>query len=440
MILTHFLDAGAYERVKDAATGKMVVDPASFHAVQANPAQFIMLPKILFNSMLRTADIVIFILFLGGSFEIIMKTNAIQAFIGNASMALKGKELWSIPLIVTIFSIGGLSFGMSVEAIAFAPIGILIARQFGFDAVTGTAMILLGCAAGNTAGPMNPFGTGLAQIICHLPLFSGMWLRMIIWVVLVIVTSLYIMRYARLVQKDPSKSVVFAVEDLKTDFSENDIDIPPLKRLHYVILMIIIAGFSILIWGVSAKNWWLPDLAAIFVVMSVLSGLVAGFGPNRMSGYFVQGARGLVSAALIVGLARSILLVLEDAKCIDAVVHAMALWVNTLPSTIQLLGMYIFQLIMSVVIVSSSGMAAVTMPIMAPLADIVGISRQTAVLIFQLPDGFTNVVLPMSAATMGMLGVAKIPFDKWLRFAFPLFVINLFIGFAFVVFAHTIGY
>lgn len=440
MILTHFVDAGVYDRVKDAVTGKLLVDPASYHVVKANPSQFILLPRILYDATMKAADIVIFVLFLGGAFGIIMKTNTLQAFIGTAAMRLRGKELWSIPVVVTIFSLGGASFGMMNEALAFAPIGILMARKFGFDVVTGISMILLGCVAGNTAGPMNPFSTGLAQILSNLPLFSGMWFRLIIWVVLVIVTSLYIMRYSRQVYKDPSKSVVANVEDIRTDFSETDIETPELKRVHYIILAIIIAGFAVLIWGVSTKDWWLPDLAAIFVAMSVLSGIAAGYGPSKMSKEFMQGAKDLAGSAMIVGLARAITLVLDDAKCTDTVVHAMALWVGDLPSMMQLLGMYIFQLVMSFIIGSSTGMAAVCMPIITPLADIIGVTRQTAVLAFQFPDGFTNVVAPMGATLMGMLGVAKIPFEKWLKFFFPLYVIYLVIGFAFVVLAQAIRY
>ncbi|WP_371379141.1 YfcC family protein [Sporomusa aerivorans] len=440
VLLTHFVPAGEYNRVKDVVSGKTLVDPASYHAVKANPGDFIAIPKILFNAMVKAADIMLFCLVVGGSFEIIMQTNALHAATGRAAMALRGKESWVIPLFLSIFAVGGFTIGMSVEAVGFVPIGILVARQLGFDVVTGMAMILLGCNIGFTAGLMNPFGVGIAQVISHVPLFSGMWLRAILLVVLILACSLYIWRYANMVKKDPSKSVVADVPDLKTDFTEADIEIPNFELKHAGVLVILAAGFSTLIWGVSAKNWWIADMAALFIVMGTLSGFICGFGPSKVAATFIQGAKGLVFGAMVVGLARAILLVMEDAKIIDTIVHNMALWVGVLPPALQLMGMYVFQLVMSVIIVSGTGMAAVTMPILAPVADILGVTRQTAVLIFQLADGFTNNVLPMSASTMSMLGVAKIPFEKWMKFMWPLFVLYVGIGAVFILLAHFIGY
>ncbi|HWR38419.1 MAG TPA: Na+/H+ antiporter NhaC family protein [Patescibacteria group bacterium] len=440
VLLTHLFPAGEFNRIKDVASGKTLVDPTSYHLVKANPGQFLTIPKTLFNAMVKAADIMLFCLVVGGAFEIIMQTNTLHAATGRAAMALRGKEAWVIPAFLSIFSVGGFTIGMSVEAVGFVPIGILVARQLGFDVVTGVAMILLGCNIGFTAGLMNPFGVGIAQVISQVPLFSGMGLRAALLVVLILATSLYIWRYARRVRQDPAQSVVADVADLRTEFNESDIVVPAFEGRHLAVLIVMVAGFSTLIWGVSKKDWWIPDMAALFMVMGVLSGFVYGFGPSRVARTFVQGAKGLVFGALVVGLARAILLVMEDAKIIDTIVYNMALWVGLLPPALQLMGMYIFQLMMSAVIVSGTGMAAVTMPIMAPLSDILGVTRQTAVLIFQLADGFTNNILPMSASTMSMLGVAKIPYEKWMKFMWPLFGWYVLIGTIFIFIAYMIGY
>jgi uncharacterized ion transporter superfamily protein YfcC len=439
-VLTYLIPAGEFNRAKDAVSGKTLIIPGSYHLVAAKPLNPLEIPVVLFKGLLDASDIIFFVFVVAGAFEIITQTNMINAFTGRLAMGLRGRESWVVPIFVSIFSVGGFTMGMSSEVLVFVPIGIIMARSLGYDVVTGTAMVVLGAAVGYSAGLMNPFSVGIAQTIAQVPLFSGMWLRIILLIVLIIVTSAYILRYANKVKADPASSVVADVPDLVTEFNQKDTAIPELKPYHYYVLAVMVAGLAVLIWGVSAKKWWINEMAATFLMMGVFSGFAAGYGSNKIANYFVAGAKSVTFGALIIGLARAIFVVMQDARIIDTIVNNLAVWVNVLPPTLQLLGMYVVQTVVSLIIGSSSGQAVVTMPIITPLSDLLGISRQTAVLIFQCPDGFTNSILPTSAATMGALSVAKIPFERWFKFMLPLELIWLLIGALFSVFAFMVGY
>lgn len=438
--LTYLIPAGEFNRAKDAVSGKTLIVPGSYHLVTSKPLNLFELPVVLFRGLVDASDIIFFVFVVAGAFEIITQTNMINAFTGRLALGLRGRESWVVPIFVSLFSVGGFTMGMSSEVLVFVPIGIIMARSLGYDVITGTAMVVLGAGVGYSAGLINPFSVGIAQSIAQVPLFSGMWLRVILLVVLIIVTSLYILRYANKVKADPTKSVVADVPDLVTEFNQKDTAIPDLKPYHYYVLAVVVIGFAVLIWGVSAKKWWISEMAATFLMMGVFSGFAAGYGSSKVANYFVAGAKSVTFGALIIGLARAIFVVMQDAKIIDSIVNNLAIWVSVLPPMLQLLGMYVVQTIVSLIIGSSTGQAVVTMPIIVPLSDLLGISRQTAVFIFQCPDGFTNAILPTSAATMGALSVAKIPFERWFKFMLPLELIWLLIGAIFSVFAFMIGY
>lgn len=438
--LSYMIPAGEFDRAKDPVSGKTLVVPGSFHLVESHPVTLWQIPVFIFKGLLDASDIIFFVFVVAGAFEIIFQTNMINALMGRLALKLRGREAWIVPIFLSIFSVGGFTMGMSSEVLVFVPIGILMATSLGFDVVTGTAMVVLGAGVGYSAGLLNPFGVGIAQLIAQLPLFSGMWYRIVLLVILIAVTSIYILRYARMVKADPSKSVVDDIADLKTDFSKDTAVLPDIRPYHFLVLAVVVAGFSVLIWGVSKKEWWINEMAATFLTMGVLGGFAAGFGPSKTASIFVTGAKSVTFGALIIGLARSVFVVMEDTAIIDSIVNGLFLSLNSLPSSLQLMGMYVIQTIVSLIIGSSSGQAVVTMPIMTPVSDLLNISRQTAVLIFQLPDGFTNSILPTSAATMGALSVARIPFERWFKFFWRLELIWLLIGAVFVLLAPVIGY
>ncbi|MFD0693153.1 YfcC family protein [Paenibacillus sp. GCM10027628] len=438
--LTYAIPSGKFERVKDKVTGKSLLVTGSYHHVDPSPVSLLEIPKSIVHGLIASADVVFFIFIIGGTFQIITATGTIEAVTSRVAKTFSNKGRWVIPIFITLFSVGGFTMGMSTEVMVFVPIGIAIARALGFDALTGTAMISLGASCGFTAGILNPFNVGLAQAIAQVPMFSGAWLRVILLICLITVTSLYLVRYAGRVKKDPTQGQIYDLEQSaageKLDLSK----LPTMQLKHYLTITAIIIGFALLIWGVSKKGWWMEELGALFLTMGVAAGFCAGFGPSRMAKEFIKGASSITYGAFIIGFARGIMVVLEQGNVIDTIVSSLSILVGDLPASVQVLGMYVFQNVMNIFITSGTGMAVTTMPIMAPLSDLLGVTRQTSVLAFQLGDGITNMILPTSSALMGSLAVSGITYQKWVRFFWPLMCMWLVLGAIFVIFANIIKY
>lgn len=440
-LLTYVIPAGEFERLKDIKTGKTLIVVDSFKYVEQNPAGIIDIFKSFVKGLNSASSIIFFIFVVGGSFQIISATGTVEAITGRIAKKFAGKEIFIIPIFLTLFSIFGFTMGMSTEVMIFVPIGIAVARSLGFDAITGTAMIALGAACGFTSGLLNPFNVGIAQSIAEVPLFSGIWLRAILLVVLLVITSAYIIKYSQKVKKGTLKSIVAALEvDEKNTVI---IDLKNLKDIslkNYMVIITMVIGFGFIIWGVSNKGWWIEELTTAFLIMGIVSGIFAAFGPNRIAEEFVNGAKSIVFGALIVGIARAVLVIMQDASIIDTIVKSLADSIALFHSSVAALGMYVMQIIINTFITSGSGQAATTMPIMTPLGDLLGVSRQTTVLAFQLGDGFTNSILPTSSSLMGYLAVSKIPYEKWMQFMGPLLGIWLSVGAIFLIIATMIGY
>jgi uncharacterized ion transporter superfamily protein YfcC len=260
-------------------------------------------------------------------------------------------------------------------------------------------------------------------------------------VVLLIITSYYVIRYAQKVKKNPDFSYVADLEK-EQDNSPTlaQVDIPKMEIKHYFVLLTLVAGFGGLVWGVSTQDWWIEELSALFLSMGIVAGFLSKFGPSKVAKEFVIGAKAMTYGALIIGLARGILMVFEEGHIIDSIVYSLSGLIGHLPSSIQVLGMYFFQTIMNVFITSGTGLAATTMPIMVPLADLIHVTRQTAVLAYQMGDGFTNIILPTSSMLMGSLSVSGISYQKWVKFMWPLMIVWVMIGAVFVIVANLINY
>jgi uncharacterized ion transporter superfamily protein YfcC len=328
---------------------------------------------------------------------------------------------------------------MAEETIVFVPIGIALARALGYDTIVGVAMITLGAAAGFSSGFANPFTVGVAQSIAEVPIYSAMGFRIAIFVVMIAVTTWYILRYAHKVKRNPELSVV---ADLERESSEHHLDlsaIPKLTGKHYAVYAVIVAGFAIMIYGIREYGWYIQELASIFLMMGIFASLAGGVGPSKTASHFVEGAKGIAFGALVVGIARAILVVMESGQIIDTIIHGMATGISSLPSMLAALLMYVVQIIINFFIPSGSGQAATTMPIMAPLGDLVGVTRQTAVLAYQFGDGFTNSIIPTSAVLMSYLAIAKVPYEKWFKWILPLMGIWIVVGAVFLMIAQAIG-
>lgn len=437
-IATYLIPAGEFTRFKDAATGKTLVEAGSYHRIASNPLNPLLIPSAIYTGIVKSASTITFMLIIGGAFEVITSTGALTALCKKLSKTFSKHKYAVIPVFLTLFSIFGFTMGMSSEVMIFVPIGITLALFLGLDKVTGTAMIALGAAVGFTAGILNPFNVGVAQDISELPLFSGMAYRIVILVILLAATSAYIIIYAKKVAANPEKSVIYGIQE-DTEYTFEDVS-DSISKSQIAVLVIMAAGFGILIYGLSKKGWYFEEMSGLFIFMGIACGLVSGYGPSRIAKEFGNGAKGIVVGCLIIGIARTVEVILSDAKILDTIVYGIVNIVNVMPGSIKAVGMFICQSLINCVIVSGTGQAAVTMPLMVPVSDLVGISRQTAVLAFQLGDGFSNSVLPMSSSLMGYLAVSKIPYSKWLKFMMPLFLIWTALGCLFMLGALIIGY
>lgn len=437
-IATYLIPAGEFTRFKDAATGKTLVEAGSYHRIASNPLNPLLIPSVIYTGIVKSASTITFMLIIGGAFEVITSTGALTALCKKLSKTFSKHKYAVIPVFLTLFSIFGFTMGMSSEVMIFVPIGITLALFLGLDKVTGTAMIALGAAVGFTAGILNPFNVGVAQDIAELPLFSGMAYRIVILVILLVATSAYIIIYAKKVAANPEKSVIYGIQE-DTEYTFEDVS-DSISKSQIAVLVIMAAGFGILIYGLSKKGWYFEEMSGLFIFMGIACGLVSGYGPSRIAKEFGNGAKGIVVGCLIIGIARTVEVILSDAKILDTIVYGIVNIVNVMPGSIKAVGMFICQSLINCVIVSGTGQVAVTMPLMVPVSDLVGISRQTAVLAFQLGDGFSNSVLPMSSSLMGYLAVSKIPYSKWLKFMMPLFLIWTALGCLFMLGALIIGY
>lgn len=437
-ILTYVVPAGQFERSEDPETGVTVIDPDSYTKIEQTPVPFTDIFTSVPKGMGEVGWIVFLIFIIGGAFGMINGTGAIEAGVSKLVTGLRDRERLLIPMTLVIFSLGGATFGMAESTLIFIPMGVVLARSLRMDAITGMAMVFIGAMAGFSAGFLNPFTVGVAQGIAGLPIFSGLGLRIVVQLVLVAIASIYIIRYSERVKKDPSKSLVHELE--KTAVQSDDAHEVDFTTRHLLVILTVIAGFGLIIYGVF--NGWSTstDLAAIFLAVGIVSGLIGGTSPNDLAENFVAGARELTYGALIVGLARGIVVVLEDGQIIDTIIHSSAQLLSWLPSYLSATGMYIFQVLLNFFIPSGSGQAATTIPIMAPLGDLLEVSRQSVVLAYQLGDGFTNALFPTSAILMAGLSIAKIPYERWVRWVMPLMLWWIVAGAIFMIISVAINY
>lgn len=440
-IMTYLIPAGQFDTVVDQDTGRTYVVENSYHVIDKNPTTPGSFMSSLLKGMELNASVIFFVLIIGGAFQIITATGIISKISIGAAKRFMGREVWVIPIFVCLFATFGTTMAMSQELVLFVPLGVAIARSMGFDALTGTGMIGLGAVAGYSAGLTSPFNTGVAQKIAEVPLYSGMGFRAVILAILLTVTCAYIMRYAAKVKKNPEKSLVYELELEEAAGNKLNLDEQEgFKPRDWFILIVLLGGLTWLVYGVAKGGWWFAEMSALFLTIGVGSGIVKGFAPSKIAKEFAAGAEMLTLGALVVGCAGAVNVIMNEAGIRDTIINACAMAIQGLPTQLSAVGMYITQTLINFPIVSGSGQATATMPIMVPLGDLVGVSRQTTVLAFLLGDGFTNAIYPTAASMMTYIAMVKIPYGKWFRFAAPLIGIWFTIGLISVFIAATIGY
>lgn len=450
----------------------------------------------LFDGFVDKADIIIFILIIGGAFWIMNDSRAIDIGIYSFLKLTRrldkikfiralGVENIIITLIMLMFSVFGATFGMSEETIAFIIIFVPLAISMGYDSIVGVCMCFVAAGLGFAGALLNPFTIGIAQGLSGLPLFSGIEYRFFCWIVINLVGISYVLRYAHKVKKNPKKSIMYErdeywrkkgnsdVEDIKYNTpksawisyfillavmivysvllpmsdlqvgnSSATMPIIPIltaifavssifflrKSVHFYILNLLMFTIFYLIVGVMGYGWYVTEIATLFFVMGIFAGMAMGYTPNKITKLFIDGVKDILSAAMVVGLAGGILVILQDGQIIDTLLYYISKSMSDFGRMASVSMMYLFQTIINVVIPSGSAKAALTMPMMSQFSDLIGVSRQATVMAFQFGDGFTNMITPTSGVLIGVISVAKIPYEKWVKWITPLIVILVLLG------------
>ncbi|GGB03949.1 YfcC family protein [Macrococcus hajekii] len=422
-VMTYMIPAGVYDREKVDGRDQVVND--SYHHVAQQPVHAIEIFRAVPSGLVEAAEIVFYIFIVGGAFGIIHRTDAINAGV-NAMMEKTGKKgNMLIPVTMIVFSILGFSIGLSEEAIVFVPIGILLAKALGYDAMVGTAMIILGSGIGFLGGMINPFTVGVAQKIAEIPLFSGILFRSIVYVLILVTGIMYVLHYAKKVKQDKNHSLIEPEMRASNDekFKEQIKDMSTFTVRHALILLCLVIAVVVNVFGIFKYDWFLMQMSANFLIMGIIAGLIGGLGVNGTFDALIEGMQDILYGAIIVGFARAIVLVLESGKIIDTIVYHMTAVIDHLPAAFSVVTMFITQLFLNFFIPSGSGQAMTTMPIMVPIADLLGINRQLAVLAFQYGDAISNNIIPTSASLMGALAVARIPYTTWIKFVWKIILL-----------------
>ncbi len=434
-ILTYIIPAGVYDMVE--VNGKNVVDPDSFHFVEQTPVSPWDMVLALPQGLIKQAGLIFMIIVIAGSIEIVNRTQALEASIGRLAQNFKNRLYVVIPLLLACFAFLGAN-NVNNSIVAFMPLGLLVAFNLGADACVGIALVGMGMNLGFTGGAFSAATVGTAQGICGLPIFSGYGYRIIMTIALVAAGSVFLISYIKKIQKDPAKSILYGVEGAVT--GTNEAELPELTGRRKAVLAAFLVGFAVVVYG-AIKLWSANDaIPAVFLLTGVVCGKIYGFSFDEIAAIFVDGAKKITYGALIVGISAAIGIVMTQGQIIHTVVYALSTVMDGLPKVLAALTMYIAHIIINCFITSGSGQAAASMPIMSPLAEVLGLTQQTAVLAFQLGDGFTNQILPMSSVLMAGLAFGGIPYGKWLQFVWKWLAINLSIGAVFLVGAVLMNY
>jgi uncharacterized ion transporter superfamily protein YfcC len=496
-LLTWILPGGEFERetVDVNGTPREIIVEGSFHEAEKAPQTWQVFSA-LFDGFAGKADIIVFILIIGGAFWIMNDSRAIDVGIQSSLKRVRRLERYRffkwigvdnmiISLIMLVFSLFGATFGMSEETIAFIIIFVPLAISMGYDSIVGISMCFVGAGLGFAGALLIPFTIGIAQGLSSLPLFSGIEYRLFVWIVINTVGITWVLRYAARIRKNPESSPVYESDSYwrgkdHVDLDELEYNTPlsawitylfllagmvtfsllepvstlrignseytfwflPLcaglfaitgfltlrKSVHFYILNLLVFTIIYLIVGVMGYGWFVKEIATLFFVMGIFSGIAMNRSANQITKLFIEGMKDILSAAVVVGLAGGILVILEDGRVIDSLLYQIAQSMQEFGKMASVSMMYLIQTLINIVIPSGSAKAALTMPIMSQFSDLIGVSRQATVMAFQLGDGFTNMITPTSPVLIGVLGVAKIPYEKWLKWVLPFMAILIVLG------------
>ncbi len=431
-VLTWIVPAGQYDRVNNESLGKSVPVPGTYKLVDANHqgvVDVLMAPIKGFydpdSGLANAIDVSLFVLIIGGFLGVVNSTGAINTGISRAMTSMKGHEIWMIPIMMGLFAIGGTTYGMAEETLAFYILIIPIMIAAGYDAITGVAIILLGAGIGVLGSTINPFSTIIASDAAGISFTAGFDLRLVILILGWLICTSYVMYYAKKVRENPSKSIVAHQKESNKDFFLKNMSDSNarLTTNQIIILIAFLFTFIIMIWGVSSQGWWMDKMSMLFLGASIVIGFIGRVGEKGFSDAFVAGARDLLGVALIIGIARGIVVVMDAGHITDTILNSSAEAVKGYSAVVFINVMYWIEVLLSFFVPSTSGLAVLSMPIMAPLADFSSVGRDLVVTAFQSACGIVNLITPTSAVVVGGLAIGRVSYEKWLAFVWPLLLI-----------------
>ena len=407
-VLTWFVPGGQYVKADDGTLTYETVD---------NVPQTWQILSAIYHGFVKQAGIIIFILVVGGAFWLLNATGAVETGIQRFIVRIGKRDRLVLMALTVLFSLAGAVFGMSEETIPFVGIVVPLVVSMGYDAFMGMLVVYVASNVGFSSAFLNPFTVGIAQGMADLPLFSGMGYRIFCWAFLTVLMVVFVWLYAKRTRKTVIPSEAGDEKSFK-----------PLSKRQSWILVVLLLTVVALIVGVTCWGWYMPEITGLFLGMGIVCGIIAGFSANRIADELIAGARDILSAALVVGFASGIIVILQDGKIVDSILHGMQEKLNGTSPVASLSAMYGIQALINFIIPSATAKAAITIPIMAPFADMVGVSRQAMVLAFQFGDGFTNMVTPTSGVLVAALAMARIPYADWVKWIWKGVVVLLVLG------------
>ncbi|MBR5315640.1 MAG: YfcC family protein [Firmicutes bacterium] len=418
-ILTWIIPAGQFDRVVNDA-GREIAVAGTWHEVEATPVGVLGFLTSFFNGMVNASEIMITVFIAFASVQFVLKSGAFDGLVVALMKVFKGKSsVIVIPIFMAIIGLASSTIGMFEEWLPFIPIFAAIFIGLGYDAMVGLAVVALGAGMGFSGATINPFTVGVAQGIAEVPYMSGVGFRILCHAAMIVVGGGLTIRYALKVKADPTKSYVYGEDFSALVGSEGDVKAEFGWR-QKLVLVDLFAAIAVIVYGVNTFGWYFAEITGIFLAMGLIAAIIMGFKPDEMANIFQEGFKDACTAAMMVGIARATLIVLQQGNIIDTVVYYFSEPLSLLPSWLAAVFMLLIQTVLNFFIPSGSGQAAVSMPIMAPTADLLGIPRDIAVLAYQFGDGMSNIVWPTAFAAI-MAGLAGVKLEKWWKFIFPVF-------------------
>ena len=436
VVMAYVIPSGQYDRVFDEATKRTVVLPDSFHYVAGKQPGLFDIFLSVYRGYVSAANILFLVVFAYGFVYMLNKNGTLHAAVHALIRLVGDRTQLLIPVGMVLFGLLGSTLGIFEETYGLVPVFAGIMAALGYDTLVGGVVVYVGVATGFAAATVNPFSVGIAQSIAELPISSGLWYRVVIFLVFQSAAVWYVMRYAKRVKADPTRSIIYGEQAAVPPAPAEDGGEMTLRQKLCLLLFFVTIG--VLLYGTSAWGWYVDEIAAWFLMMMVVTGIAGGYSATEICKSFIESTKSIVPSLLVIGFTRGILITMQEAMISDTIVYGLSKLLGSGNRALAAVGMLFLQNVINFFITGSSSQATITMPIMAPTAELVGLSKQIAVLAYQFGNGFADCFWPTSCALCcGLMGV---PINKWYKFITPLFGILFVMEFVFITAAVFIGY